>query len=306
MNGASAPRERRHWRGFGFLIVALPMIWGCGREIIPIPLPCPPCEQTANSSCDYVEMEDGTRIRTQYTRGDPALPLVVGAPGLGGWYNDIAIIFPPGLFSTLSLSPPGGLCSDCLPAGTPHTVAKATEAFEAVVQHHQDLLNQYGEQNVLFAGGSYGALVVANYFARHPTSNISAIIVVGQDTPLSGGGIEFLMGYLKLVSLLFPLVNNTHLQQYLDSARTFDVSREIVNTRNRWLIIGAAEDEMLPGSRAMADRLGERARYAEFPGSHMTVLLNGASVRQIISEQLDFLLYRDGAAKSAAAEAGSN
>ena len=37
---------------------------GCGREIVPVPLPCPPCEDTAESSCSYLELDDGTRLRT--------------------------------------------------------------------------------------------------------------------------------------------------------------------------------------------------------------------------------------------------
>ena len=49
----------------------------------------------------------------------------------------------------------------------------------------------------------------------------------------------------------------------------------------------------------MAERLGERARYAEIPGNHFMTLLNGDNIRQLVMENLDFLLWKDGREKGA-------
>ena len=266
---------------------------GCGTEIIPIPIPCPPCLDTPESVCSYIELEDGRRIRTQYSPGDPNLPLIIGVHGLGGTYNDVSLIFPQGSFPTLSLSLPGSLCSDRLPNGTVHTIATCTDAVEQLLEHHKDLIDQFGDRNVIIAGASFGASVVADYFARHPTSEISALLIAGQDTPLNNGSIDLIEWYLKLIDAVSPLVDNSHLQQYLASTRVFDVSQAIGQTRNRWLIIGTTDDDMVLGSRALAGRLGERARYAEIPGNHLTLLVAGDSIQQIVRDNLDFLLHRE-------------
>lgn len=263
---------------------------GCGKEIIPVPLSCPPCEQTPESACSYFELEDGTRIRSEYAPGDPNLPLIVGVHGFGGTYNDASLIFPKGLFPTLSFSLPGSLCSDHLPGGTPHTIAMCTVTLEKLLEHRADLLDEFGEGNVLIAGASFGAFVVADYFAKHPDSKMGAVIMTGQDTPLNNGLVDFLEWYLVLVHNISPFTDNTHLQEYLASSRVFDVSEEIQHTTNRWLIIGAADDESAPEAVAMAQRLGSRARYVELPGDHFMTLFSGDSIRELITENLDFLL----------------
>ena len=266
---------------------------GCGTEIIPIPIPCPPSLDTPESVCSYIELEDGRRIRTQYSPGDPNLPLIIGIHGFGGTYNDVGLIFPKGSFSTLSLSLPGSLCSDRLPVGTVHTIATCTDALEKLLEHHKGLIDQFGDRNVIIAGASFGASVVADYFARHPASEISALLIAGQDTPLNNAGIDLIEWYLKLIDAVSPLADNTHLQQYLASTRVFDVSQEIGQTQNRWLIIGMADDDMVLGTRAMAGRLGERARYAEIPGNHLSLLVAGDSIQQIVRDNLDFLLHSE-------------
>lgn len=273
------------------LAVAGLLCAGCGKEVIPIPIPCPSCDATAASTCRYVSLDDGTRIRTQYSPGDPSLPLVVGVHGFGGTYLDVHLVFPLGEFSTLSFSMPGSLCSDLLPQGTPHTIDKAAETLEKVLAEYQDVIDQFGEENVLVAGASFGGLVVVDYFARNPTSRMSAVVVAGQDTPLNTASIDLIGGYLGFVDLLFPATDNSHLREYLASGRTFDVSGQITATQNRWLVIGCAEDDMTPAVMALADRLGDRAEYTEIPGNHMTLLVNGDKVRQAVVDHLDFLLH---------------
>ena len=285
--------------GWEFRIVILPILAavllscpGCGKEIIPVPIPCPSCDQTPESTCRYISLDDGTNIRTQYDPGDPNLPLIVGVHGFGGLYTDVHIVFPQGTFSTLSFSLPGSLCSDLLPEGTPHTIDKGAETLEKVLAEYQDLIDQFGENNVLIAGASFGALVVEDYFARNPTSPFSAVVIAGQDTPETTGSIDIIEGYLNVVSFLFPAADNSHLREYLASARVFDVSRQIVLTQNRWLVIGCMEDDLTPGVIAMAQRLGERARYTEIPGNHLTLLVNGDKIMQAVIDNLDFLLHR--------------
>jgi len=270
-------------------LLGLCFLVGCGTEVIPIPIPCPACTATAAAICDTVVMPDGTRLRAEYSPGEPGRPLIIAVPGFGGSYLDVGLVFPKGSFPTLSLSLPGNLCSDRLPAGRPHTVAAGTEAVEALLEHYADLLAQFGE-NKLLVGASFGGLVVADYFAKHPTSEMPAVIVAAQDTPLTGGLFDAIGGYLQVMRNLFPLVDNAHLQQYLASSRTFDVSAALARTRNRWLIIDVAEDDLAVGGRAMAERLGERARHAVIPGNHFTLLVAGESIRQAIGEHLGFLL----------------
>lgn len=272
---------------------------GCGTEIIPIPIPCPPCVDTPESVSSDIELEDGRTIRTEYSPGDPNLPLIIGIHGFGGTYSDVSLIFPKGSFSTLSLSLPGSLCSDRLPNGTAHTIATCTDALEKLLEHHKGLVDQFGDRNVIIAGASFGALVVADYFARHPSSEISAVVIAGQDTPLNSGAVDLIEWYLRMVDVVFPLADNTHLQQYLASTRVFDVSQEIGYTRNRWLIIDPANDDVTPGARAMAGRLGERARFIEIPGDHFVLLAAGDDIRQIILDNLDFLLLRESDQKGA-------
>lgn len=274
------------------LAVSLLLCCGCGREIVPIPVPCPSCDATPASTCRYVSLADGTRIRTQYSPGDSGLPLVVAVHGFGGTYLDVQIVFPSGQFSTLSFSMPGSLCSDLLPQGTPHTIDKAAETLEKVLAEYKDVIDQFGEGNVLVAGASFGGLVVVDYFARNPTSRMSAVVIAGQDTPLNTASIDLIGGYLSFVDLLFPATDNSHLREYLASGRTFDVSGQITATQNRWLVIGCAEDDMTPSVMAMADRLGDRALYTEIPGNHMTLLVNGDKIRQAVVDHLDFLPHR--------------
>ncbi|HVP11315.1 MAG TPA: alpha/beta hydrolase [Phycisphaerae bacterium] len=276
------------------VILTAVLLWGagCGNEIIPIPVPCPSCDSTPETTCRYISLDDGTRIRTQYWPGDPNLPLVVGVHGFGGLYTDVQIVFPQGQFPALGFSMPGSLCSDRLPQGTPHTVDKAAETLAKVLEEYQDLIDQFGQNNLLIAGASFGALVVEDYFAKHPESMISAVVIAGQDTPETTGSIDIIAGYLNVVSFLFPATDNSHLKEYLASARVFDVSQQIVLTQNRWLIIGCADDDLTPGVIAMADRLGDRAQYAQIPGNHLMLLANGGNIRQEVLNHLDFLLHR--------------
>jgi pimeloyl-ACP methyl ester carboxylesterase len=264
---------------------------GCGKGLVPLPLPCPSCDDSSQTTCRYISLDDGTRIRAQYDRGDPNLPLIVGVHGFGGTYLDVHIVFPQGLFPTLSFSLPGSLCSDSLPPGTPHTIEKGAETLKRVLEQYQDLINQFGDNNVLIAGASFGAMVVEDYFVRNPTSSFSAVIIAGQDTPETTGTIDLIEGYLNVESFLFPAVDNSFLHQYLASARVFDVSREIVQTQNRWLVIGCADDDLTPGGVAMAQRLGDRAQYAEIPGNHFMLLVNGGLVLQVVENHLDFLRH---------------
>ena len=284
-------RTRRH-----LIVIALAASLsglGCGTEIFPVPLACPECLDTAESSCSYFELDDGTRIRSQYTPGDPTLPLVIGVAGFGGTYTDVSIVFPKGTFSTISFSLPGGLCSDLLPAGTTHTIAKCTDVLDKLIEHDQGLIDQFGRNNVLVAGASFGALVVEDYFVRHPESEFNAVIVAGQDTPVTGATVDLIEGYLQFVDFFFPLADNHHLREYLASGRAFDVSQEIVNTQNRWLVIGLTEDDLAAGTKAMAERLGERARYAEVPGNHFMILFDGDQIRQLVMDNLPFLLRQE-------------
>ncbi len=293
MSRSGPPRGAGHAAGvLGIVGVTLGscFIPGCGSEVIPIPIPCPACTATATAICDTVVMPDGTRLRAEYSPGEPGRPLIIAVPGFGGSYLDVGLVFPKGLFPTLSLSLPGNLCSDRLPPGRTHTIAAGTEAVEALLEHYADLLAEFGEDKVLLVGASFGGLVVADYFAKHPASEMPAVIIASQDTPLSGGLFDAIGGYLQVMRNLFPLVDNTHLQEYLASSRTFDVSAAITQTRNRWLIIDVAEDDLAVGSRAMAERLGERARRAVIPGNHFTLLVAGESIRQAIDEHLGFLL----------------
>jgi len=264
---------------------------GCGKEIVPVPLPCPSCDTTEATACRYISLDDGTRIRTQYSPGQADLPLVVAVHGFGGTYLDVHVVFPLGQFSTLSFSMPGSLCSDLLPQGTPHTIDKAAETLEKVLAEYQDVIEQFGEENVLVTGASFGGLVVVDYFARNPASRMGAVVIAGQDTPLNTASIDLIGGYLGFVDLLFPATDNSHLREYLASGRTFDVSGQIMATQNRWLVIGCAEDDMTPSVTAMADRLGDRAQYTEIPGNHMTLLVNGDKIRQAVVDHLDFLLH---------------
>jgi pimeloyl-ACP methyl ester carboxylesterase len=298
---STIPPNRRHRpiarssaraRWASILTAALLSYSGCGKEIIPAPIPCPACDSTPESTCRYITLDDGTRIRTQYSPGDPNLPLVVAVHGFGGTYQDVQIVFPQGSFSALSFSLPGSLCSDLLPEGTTHTIAKTTDTLEKVLENYEDLINRFGENNVLIAGASFGALTVEDYFVRHPASSFGAVVIAGQDTPETTDRIDIIDGYLTLVSFLFPATDNSHLQEYLASARVFDVSGEIVNTRNRWLVIGCADDDLTPGVQAMAGRLGDRAEYAEIPGNHLMLLVNGDNIRQAVLDHLDFLLRR--------------
>jgi pimeloyl-ACP methyl ester carboxylesterase len=273
------------------LAVALVFVADCGKEVIPIPIPCPSCDTTAATACRYISLDDGTRIRTQYSPGQPDLPLVVAVHGFGGTYLDVHLVFPVGEFSTLSFSMPGSLCSDLLPQGTPHTVDKAAETLERALAEYQDVLDRFGEENVLVAGASFGGLVVVDYFARNPASRMGAVVVAGQDTPLNTASIDMIGGYLGLVDLLFPAADNTHLREYLASSRAFDVSAQTAATQNRWLVIGCTDDDMTPNVIAMYERLGERAQYAEIPGNHLTLLVNGDKIRQAVVDHLDFLLH---------------
>lgn len=270
--------------------LGLCFITGCGTEVIPIPIPCPACTATETAICDTVVMPDGTRLRAEYSPGEPGLPLIIAVPGFGGSYLDVGLVFPKGSFPTLSLSLPGNLCSDRLPPGKPHTVAAGTEAVEALLEHYANLLAEFGEDNVLLVGASFGGLVVADYFVKHQTSEMPAVIIAAQDTPLTGGLFDAIGGYLQVMRNLFPLVDNTHLQQYLASSRTFDVSAAIAQTRNRWLIIDVAEDDLAVGGRAMAERLGDHARHVVIPGNHFTLLVAGEGIRQAVSGNLGFLL----------------
>jgi pimeloyl-ACP methyl ester carboxylesterase len=269
-------------------------IASCGRDLFPVPAACPPCLQTAESSCTYVEMKDGTRIRTQYTPGEPGLPLLVAVHGFGGTYENVSLVFPPGSFPTLSFSMPGSLCSDFLPDGTTYTIAEAAKSLEAVLEQRQDILSQFGEGEVVIVGASFGALVVVDYFAAHPDSAISAVVVAGQDTPVNNSDVDWIGLYLDLVANLFPLADNSHLQQYLESSRTFDVSSVIGQTQNRWLVIEAADDAMGPATREMMGRLGDRAKFAELPGNHFDLINDAELIRQAVTDNLDFLLHRDG------------
>ncbi len=263
---------------------------GCGREIIPIPLPCPECSQTDESECSYFTLADGTRIRSEYIPGDPSLPLVVGVHGCGGTYADAAIIFPRGEFPTLSFSLPGGLCSDTLPEGTPHTVESCGVTLDGLLEHRSDLIEEFGEENVLIAGASFGALVVAEYFAKHPDSRYGAVVITGQDTPLNNEFVDFIDGYLTAVHGISPFINNQHLQEYLASTRVFDVSELMPFTQNHWLIVCGSDDGFAPDGEGMAARLGDRARYFEFEGNHFITAYAGPEIRQMIMDNLDFLL----------------
>jgi hypothetical protein len=49
----------------------------------------------------------------------------------------------------------------------------------------------------------------------------------------------------------------------------------------------------------MAGRLGERARFIEIPGDHFVLLAAGDDIRQIILDNLDFLLLRESDQKGA-------
>lgn len=272
------------------LPMAALLFYGCGREIFPFPLPCPECTQTDESECSYFELDDGTRIRSEYVPGDPSLPLVVGVHGFGGNYTNVDIIFPKGMFPTLSFSLPGGLCSDTLPEGTPHTIAACSVTLHALLQHRQDLLDEFGEGNVLIAGASFGGLVVADYFAQHPESKLGAVVITGQDTPLNNDFVDFIDGYLTAVQGISPFTDNMHLQEYLASTRVFDVSEKIPLTTNHWLIICGADDGFAPGGEAMATRLGDRARYIELEGDHFVTAYAGSEILELIVEHLDFLL----------------
>ena len=266
---------------------------GCGgKGLVPIPIPCPSCDDTPQSTCRYISLDDGTQIRTQYDPGDPNLPLIVAVHGFGGTYLDVHIVFPQGLFPTLSFSLPGSICSDSLPPGTPHTIDKGAETLEKVLEQRQDVISQFGDDNMLIVGGSFGAMVVEDYFARNLTSRVSAVIIAGQDTPENTGTIDLIEGSLYAESFLFPGIDNAFLHEYLASARVFDVSRQMVQTQNRWLVIGCADDDLTAGAIATAQRLGDRAQYAEIPGNHFMLLENGDMLLQAINDHLGFLLGR--------------
>ena len=64
-------------------------------------------------------------------------------------------------------------------------------------------------------------------------------------------------------------------------------------------IIGTADDDMVLGTQAMAGRLGERARFVEIPGDHFVLLAAGDNIRQIVLDNLDFLLLRESEQKGA-------
>lgn len=263
---------------------------GCGRELIPIPIPCPACVDTAESLCREFKLEDGTRLRSQYSPGDPNLPLLIAVSGFGGSYDDVTLVFPKGSYPTLSFSLPGHRCSDPLPKGKPYSVAIGADALEKLLEYNHDLLEQFGADNVLILGASFGGFIVAEYFARHPECPSSAVLVISQDFAPNEAVVDIIAAYLTIVSTMFPLTDNAYLLEYLNSARDFDVRAGIARTRNRWLIIGAADDELVLGARDMAERLGARARYAEVPGGHFDMLKNVDRARQIVTEQLDFLL----------------
>jgi pimeloyl-ACP methyl ester carboxylesterase len=266
---------------------------GCGEQLIPLPIPCPPCVQTETSKCDYIYRWDGTKIRTQLSAGNPALPTAVGVHGLGAEYSQGEIIFPRDadwgeLFPLLTFSLPGNLCSDRLPNGREHTVEEGARALEEVILSYNDFLGD----NYFLIGGSLGGAVVAEHAVIFPEKNVGRVIAASQATPIESPLAQITAGYIFLRNLS-PFSDLTPIGEYLESQRTYDGSQGILQAKGNWLIISGSEDKDLGDGKAMAESLGEnRARYFEFEGNHFDVLFSGPRVRGVIKENLDFLMDR--------------
>src|SRR3989344_8751651 len=232
---------------------------------------CAPCNQTETTLCDYLTLGDGTNVRYEYSPGRTDLPIVVVVHGLNGSYLDAYGTFPRGDFPVLTFSLSG---HDCSEQAKHHSIELGVETLERLLEINNDKISD----DYLLAGYSLGGMVVAKYFVEHPTEKTGAIIVVSQDVAPTGPAIavyEFIGGF----SALF--LNDSHLLEYMNSVKNFNVREELKNTLNNWLIFSGKYDNFIPWAREMADNFGERALFFELNSGHALAAENLAEINRI-------------------------
>jgi len=256
---------------------------GCGVKGLAPPTPaCAPCVQTEETVCDFMELEEGTKVLYETTPGDVDKKPIAYTHGLSQDYRCVYDVIRKGGHPILTWSVPGHYGSDSLHGGKEHTIERAAEIFEKLIRHNQDFLGD----DYIRMGASMGGMIVAEHACRYPDDRTGVVMLVSQDFAPDNLALDLIDFYVTSLGI-------KPLQEYVCSIRNLYLCEDIQATRNNWVIVSGQLDRLTPDGKQTADRLGERAHYYEIKGAgHSLPSTHKREVDRILEYESPFLMQR--------------